>query len=396
MCALVLVAGFALKAQCLSPWDGRQYSRLCYNDIQALHSAREIDRGTFPYIHGELENGGLSKGAIEYPVLTGVFMWVTGRLADDANTYFVRSVVLLAPFALVVAWLLGRVAGTRALMWATAPALVLYAFHNWDLLVVGAAVAGIYLASKKRTEWAAVAFGIGAGFKLYPAFLVVPLALERVFAGDRRAAVRCVLVAAAAVVVVNLPFALVNFEGWWATYRFHELRLPNWDSVWTWRFPDFLEPQRAALSSGGINLVSGLLFGGSFLGAVAYGWRRGRTEGEFPALAVSGAVVAAFLAFNKVHSPQYTLWILPFFALLGSGRGPWVAWALYSVVDLAVYVGVFRWFYDFVYRDTDLTIAKQTMVVAVWGRAALLAVLFFLFLVSRPSYREREFDTPSP
>src|SRR5687767_13261134 len=75
---LTLVGGFLLKAQCLEPWDGRQYSNLCYNDIQPLFGEREILLGTFPYIGGDRSEGGVSGGSIEYPVLTGLFMWMTG------------------------------------------------------------------------------------------------------------------------------------------------------------------------------------------------------------------------------------------------------------------------------------------------------------------------------
>jgi hypothetical protein len=58
-------------------------------------------------------------------------------------------------------------------------------------------------------------------------------------------------------------------------------------------------------------------------------------------------------------------------------------WVAYSVVDLAVYVGIFRWFYDFSYQGEDFTFFKKLMIAGVWGRAFLLAVLYFLFLRAR-------------
>jgi hypothetical protein len=54
-CALALVTGFALKSQCTRlSWDGSQYGRLCYNDIQALYEARGLSGDAFVYIHGDL------------------------------------------------------------------------------------------------------------------------------------------------------------------------------------------------------------------------------------------------------------------------------------------------------------------------------------------------------
>ena len=80
-----------------------------------------------------------------------------------------------------------------------------------------------------------------------------------------------------------------------------------------------------------------------------------------------------------MHSPQYTLWLLPFFVLLRVHIGWWIAYAL---ADLAVYVGVFRWFYDFVYQGLDFTWAKKLLIAGVWSRAALLAALIAVFITA--------------
>jgi uncharacterized membrane protein len=389
VCALTLAAGFALKAQCLGPaWDGRQYERLCYNDLQPLFGPRlhvtdesGEERYVFPYERG-LVDGELAEGAIEYPVLTGLFMWASGHLADDSDAYLVYSALLLAPFGLAIAFLLARMTGWRALLWAAAPALVLYAFHNWDLLVVASAVLGFYLRRRGRPGWAAVAFGVGATFKLYPALFLAPLVLERLRARGLRSALGSAAAGLGTIAAINLPFVVKSFEGWWAPFEFHRLRGPNWDSIWTWSGLDFVSPELSSLSPAQINLVSALLVG-SFAGAaLIYGWLRARREGTYPFVPVCAALLAAFLAFNKVHSPQYALWILPFFALLSVNIAWWVG---YAVVDLIVYVSVFRWFYDFVYAGADVTFAKRAMVFGVWARSLLLVGLFVAFLRSRPS-----------
>jgi uncharacterized membrane protein len=302
-------------------------------------------------------------------------MWVAARFASDFNSYLDTSAILLGPFALLTAYLLARMSGARALLWASAPALVLYAFHNWDLLVVAAAAGGIYLWHQERPLWAAVVFGVGGALKLFPLFLLLPLFLDVWMKQDVKAAGRVVASGIATFAVINLPFAIVSPAGWWTTYEFHSLRTGNFDSIWYLGWP------RAA--PGTINLVAAALVFTFFAGAVAYGWVRGRREQVFPFLQVGGALVASFMLWNKVHSPQYTLWVLPFFALL-SVRLVW--WFAYTVVDLMVYVGVFRWFFDFLYRSEDFTLAKKVMIAGVWGRALLLALLVLVFLKSRPSF----------
>ena len=373
VCVLTLLGGYLFKAQCAAPegWDGRQYSRLCYNDIQPLYGIRYVEEH-FPYVDGRLVDQELLDGAIEYPVLTGVFMWATARLADGINGYLHATALLLAPFAVLIAYLLARMGRDRALMWAAAPALVLYAFHNWDLLAVAAAVTGIWLWWRDRDLAAAVAFGVGGALKLYPAFLLAPLVLYVLRKHDVNRAVIVGGLGTATLLAINLPFALANFEGWYATYEFHSLRLGNFDSIWNLGFPSLTAPQ--------LNLVTGALTVAAFVGALVVGWLRSRGGRPYPFIEVSAALVTAFLLFGKVHSPQYTLWLLPFFVLTAVSIGWWVA---YSLVDLAVYVGVFRWFYDYSYEGEDFTFFKKLMISGVWGRAALLAILFVVFLRSR-------------
>lgn len=371
VCAVVLLGGFLLKAQCMAAagWDGRQYSRLCYNDIQALYSAREIDDGKFPYVDGELVDQELTNGAIEYPVLTGVFMWLAGVPAGSANTYLVITSALLAPFALVTAYLLARLTAWRALLWSASPALLLYAFHNWDLMAVAACVAGVWFWSRERDYASAIAFGVGGAMKLYPAFLLAPLVLYVARKRGWTNAARVAGCGAATLITINLPFAVANLDGWFATYEFHSQRTGNFDSIWNLGFAS-LEPVT-------LNLVTGGLTALAFVVALATGWLRSARGAAFPFIPVAAAMVAAFLLLGKVHSPQYTLWLLPFFALVAVSVRWWIA---YAIVDLAVYVGVFRWFYDFLYEGRDFTFFKKLMIAGVWGRAALCLALFVVFL----------------
>ena len=371
-----------LKGQCLAPWEeGRQYGTLCYNDIQPLYSIRGIQAGDFPYVEASLKEGeGLANGAIEYPVLTGLFMWFVGTfVSDDPNAYLKASAIALAPFGLLTTFWLARLAGLRALMWAAAPAIVLYAFHNWDLLVVAAAVAGLALWFKRRYTWAAVLFGVGAALKMYPIFFLGPLFLERWTSGDRKGAVRAVLVGVATFAVINLPFVLINFEGWWATYEFHQLRGPNYDSFWQLRFPQ--------LAPDDVNKISAALTLGTFLTVLVVGLFRTRSEGRYPFVQACGALLAGFLLWNKVHSPQYTLWLLPFFVLLSVSVVWWIA---YTAVDLLVYVGIFRFLYETFHRHVAEEEAYAAMKWGVYMRAVLLAALVVLFIFSRRA------DEPEP
>ena len=52
-------------------------------------------------------------------------------------------------------------------------------------------------------------------------------------------------------------------------------------------------------------------------------------------------MLAGFMLFHKVHSPQYTLWILPFFVLL---QIRWPVIVAYLIADFVLDVTIFRLF----------------------------------------------------
>lgn len=411
--ALTLVGGWLLKGQCRTDWSTyRQYSHLCYNDIQPLWAGRGISDRLFPYVDAridkELRADGsvdyhLTGAAIEYPVLTGMFMYLSGTWAETDDAYLVHSALLLAPFALLAAFLLARLEGTRALLFAAAPAIVLYAFHNWDLLVVAAAVGGFYAYRRGSPMWAAAIFAIGAAFKMYPAFFVAPLVLESLHRKEWKTAGAITGTAFGVFGLINLPFVLANASGWWTTYRFHQIRTANFDNIWTLRdtfqipidlpgLPEFTFGfVLPSLDPAALNTVTSALTLLFFAVALGAGWVRANREGAYPVVPVAAAMLVAFLLVGKVHSPQYTLWLLPFFVLV---RLNVLWWAAYSAVDLMVYVGVFRFFYDYT-AGTGETAARTAMEAGVWIRAGLLGVLFVVFLLARSSGGDDETD-PEP
>jgi hypothetical protein len=118
----------------------------------------------------------------------------------------------------------------------------------------------------------------------------------------------------------------------------------------------------------------------SFVVACRRGWVRYQREGTYPWLSVSAAMLCGFMLLHKVHSPQYTLWLIPMLVLLRIRWG-WIA--AYFAADLAMGIGIFRWYYEVFYGTSGGMadgIALGAVLVGVWGRAALLVCLFFAFL----------------
>ncbi|WP_216896497.1 hypothetical protein [Nocardia alni] len=446
VCGVMLVLAYLNKARCAgAPFesDGRSVifdrikdSRVCYSDIQYLWVGRDINEHVFPYLSGGITpDGTLTGGAVEYPVLSGLLMWLGAMGAHNDATFLLRSALLLAPFGLATAWLLGRLSGRAALLWAAGPPLVLYGFHNWDLPVVCTAVAAVYVVTtltrysvRTRGVVAAVLLGIGCALKVYPGIFVLPLLIHVLVGGsdgldalrhrtvgrigaaadsgarEGRLLARCtrltrrydaegaLAVAAAAVVTVlaiNLPFAVAGYDGWRASILFQQWRQADItsDSVWYWGLRPIFDA-----SPGGehsyreiVATASPVLVLAAFALAIWLGWRRYRICGLFEWVGVSGAMLCGFLLFHKVDSPQYTLWLIPFLVLL---EVPWPAVAAYLLADAALGIGVFRYYH--VLGSGDSARAEQHVVeFGVWGRALLLVYFFVVFLRANPRVRRR-------
>lgn len=418
--ALTLGLGFANKARCTGPefdqrgrsepaYQQRSYAEVCYSDIQDLWLGRDINHHVFPYVSGGMTEGGsLFGGAVEYPVLSGLLMWLGAAFAHTDAGFLSASALLLAPFGLATTWWLGRLSGRRALLWALAPPLVLYAFHNWDLAAVACATAAVFAVHRwnptsprgrafgagslrRRAFVAAALLGTGFAVKIYPGLFALPLALHVLTSGrsdgqeagdarrglDVRGALGVIGTAVATAVLLNLPFALFGFRGWLASFAFQSAREVDLssNSIWYWAFrsqtdSDAFQSLVAALSP--------ILMAASFALACWIGWREYRRSGTYPWIQVSAAMLCGFLLLHKVHSPQYTLWLLPFFVLV-SVRWGWVV--AYLLADAAMGIGVFRW----MYTGSGLGggFEAQAVVIGVWGRAALLVGLYVAFLSAR-------------
>ena len=380
-CAVLVLLSAAWKGVCIDA--DRNYRVTCYSDVLELWTSRGLAEHVFPYVHGRLVDGA-PVDTFEYPVLTGVFIWTSSLLADGRTSFLLVSTVLLLPFALLTAWQLHDLVGRRALLWSASPALVLYALHNWDLLAVAAATAALWCWAHGRTCSAAVLLGVGACLKVYPGLFLLPLVVERLVRRDIAGAVRTAAAGVLTVGAVNLPFVLAGPQGWAATYAFQSARAADSssNSVWYWIYPGLTTEQ--------LNLLVPALVVAGAVVAAAHGAARGRREGGYPLVQVCAAVLVVFLLVNKVASPQYTLWLLPFFALL---RVHWGWWAAYTVADALVYVGVFRWF-DALVTGSDPSAPEQVLRLGVWSKSALLVVLLPLLLRAGSAVRAQPTQRP--
>lgn len=338
--AATLGLGLAVKAPCASgDWgDGRQYRWYCYSDIVPLLSTEQLTGNRLPYLDACAPGQGECD---EYPVLSMYTMRLAAWISNGFTGFFYANALLLALAAVVVAVSLYLMVGARALYFALAPTLLVYGFVNWDLLAVAFATAATLAYLRRRDAWAGIWLGLGAAAKIYPGFLLVPFVLGRFREREPDAGIHLAWAGAGAWLAVNLPFILAAPRGWWEFFRFNSARPADWDSLW------FIACHRISGTFGcqATDRMNAAIDGGSavlFVGLSVLVWAlRRRRDPDFPRWTFGFPLLVVFLLTNKVYSPQYGLWLLPWFALaLPDLR----LFAAFEAADVAVFLTRFSWF----------------------------------------------------
>ncbi|RZU72400.1 putative membrane protein [Micromonospora kangleipakensis] len=357
---LTLALHWVQKSPCQDgAWQNNvQYTRLCYTDVLALYYAEGLNEGKVPY----------ADHPVEYPVLTGYFMGALGLPVHALGVdnpginqgqwfYNLNALVLSALAVATVAVILAlrRRRPWDAALFALAPALLLTATVNWDLLAVGLAAFGLLAWARSRPSLngallaalAGVLLGLGGAAKMWPLFILGPILVLAVRAGRVWAALLSIITAAVTVVLVNLPVAIPYRESWGRFFELNTTRPIDWGTLWY--IGRYLDGKVSPAAPGDLgpfewlnaniptlNWLSYLLFGLACVGVAALALLAPRR----PRLAqLAFLVVAAFLIFSKVWSQQFVLWLLPLAVLARPRWGAFLAWQLAEVCYFAAFYG---------------------------------------------------------
>jgi uncharacterized membrane protein len=376
-----MAVGTALKAHCASGdySDGRQYRDLCYSDIVPLLSTEQLAHGRLPFLDACAPS---ENNCDEYPVVTMYVMRAAGWIAQarttllgssgiDTASFYYTNAVILSLFAAATAFGLWLLVGRRALWFALAPTLLIYGTINWDLVAVAFATLALVAFASRRDGWAGVLLGLGAASKLYPALLIIPLFLQAIQDREPDRSVRVLWWTLGTWIAVNLPFAIAAPSAWFEFFRFNSGRVADFDSLW---YIACRHWEAACLSTGVINLWSVIVF------VLVFGvllWLKTIREPGFARWTLGFPLIVCFLLSNKVYSPQYSLWLLPWFAL---ALPSWPAFAAFEVADVAVFVTRFREFFPVYEPGGAMTSQESSFEFAVLARTAILVWCLVVWL----------------
>jgi len=272
----------------------------------------------------------------------------------------------MAACGLVLVALVTAIRREAAFYVALAPllagSLILSRFDLWPALLTVAALAAL-LRERHGLGWALLGAAVAA--KLWP-LVLVPLALVWSYRARRGRAALAGLAVAAAVFV---PFALVAPHGLWDSVRGQASRPLQIESLGASLFTAFGHPH--VISSHGSQNVAGhgaiatlfALLQIATLVALWIAFARGPATGD-RLLRYSAAAVCAFIAFGKVLSPQFLLWLIPLVPLVRGRRG-YAATALLTVALVLTQVWFPRRYWDYVnaFHNADAVLARNLALV---------------------------------
>lgn len=364
-CLVLLIYGVAQRWPTLDNSGNFASGRLAYSDIVVFYVADN----PVPYLERD----------IEYPVLTGVTIWLTGFMPEGKYGYFLANALLMMAALLgTFALLASSGPDVRLTHYALAPGLAFYGVLNWDALGVLGLVAAVYFTRRQRFDLAGASLAFGACAKLFPAFILPVLWAQAASPPSERQEARSLadlsknwfspnarqLLTSFGVVslALNLPVAVLDFAGWTYFLRFQGKRTHNLDSIWHYLPPI---PDRA----------ESLIFAIVFLGGIAWLTLRVREGASWEIASLLSLVF--FLLLTKVYSPQYDLWLLPLLALVAC---PLWLWGVFVLADAFYFWAIFT--FHFVATGGGSLFSTETMVlllgVSVWTReVALVAVLIW-------------------
>lgn len=276
------------------------YVHMCYSDLSALYGARDMNVDAWPYSSPD--------NSVEYPVVTGLVMWGTALLIDDPNgyrAYFDINAFLTLLLFIGAVLVLFRLRQEFAYLFIFAPAVIASLYINWDLWAVLGSLIAIYFLRAGRYEVSALALGLAIATKFFPIALLLPITLHLLRNRNLKKLSLYLFVTLATWLLINVPIAISNLEGWSRFFKLNLERNNDLGSIWYAFNLLGIEFQLNWLSS--ILLV--------LLGVLGIIWiylKKLNQLDQFQSFAiVSFFAISLFVTISKVYSPQYVLWLTP-------------------------------------------------------------------------------------
>jgi len=366
------------------------------SDIYGFYGMHFYDgQHLWPFSEKILEGDTTIQHPVEYPVLTGLIMWLISFLVSPSPTAIYSYYRITAAFQIVLfsicAYLLFKLSQKKySYYFVLAPAVLYSLNRNWDIWAMAAMLLSIYLFEKKRFQLSAILLAVSIATKFFPIVLMLPIMVILLRNRQISIFIKYSLTTLSTWLVINLPFALINFDGWAYFYKFSAER--GLGSASFYEITSILIPMAKFKSAHFyiLNLITLIL--------VTYFLLKLKSIPNLSA--TSFFVMFGFILFNKQYSMQYVIWL----SALAVISMPYVkkqhqdlliyVYVLWQASELAFQYSFFQKLLTDVYANsaTPMKIAVSNITFAYVGVVRYFLAVVFALLLARFLYLKNTED----
>jgi len=327
---------------------------------------------------------------VEYPALTGLIMWLISFLVTPTSTVYVDYYRITAAFQIVLlaisAYLIFKLAGKKyGFYFVLAPAVLYSLNRNWDIWAIVPMLFAIILFERKKYILSAIFLSVAIATKFFPIVLMLPIMI--IFLRNRQISTLIKYGSTTLItwMLINLPFVLVDLEGWAYFYKFSAERALG--SASFYELVNIFIPG-IKFSSIHFYILNALVF----LSVTAFFMKLKKV----PTLAESSFfVMFAFILFNKQYSMQYVIWltslaVITLAYISKRNRESLIyIFVIWQVFELAFQYSYFQRILTDAYANTatPMTITVSTNAYASIGVIRYSLAVLFTVLLARYLYK---------
>ena len=358
-----------------------------FSDIRGFYGMHFYDgQNLWPFSEKILAGDTRVQHPVEYPALTGLVMWLLSFFVSPSETAVFDYYRITAAFQIVLlaisAYLIFKIAGKKyGFYFILAPAVLYSLNRNWDIWAIAAMLLAIDLFEKKRFQLSAILLAVSIATKFFPIVLMLPIMIIFLRNKQIKLFIRYAVTTAVAWAVINLPFVLINYEGWAYFYKFSAERGLGSAS--------FFEITNIILPS--ITFSSIHFYILNILALVAVTTYFVKLKSVPTLAATSFFVMFGFILFNKQYSMQYVIWlsalaVLTFSYLKREHKEVLIyLYILWQSLELAFQYSFFQKILTSTYANTPtpMTITVSNTAYGYVGVARYIVAVVFALLLAK-------------
>lgn len=262
-----------------------------------------------PYESSHITSFGNKLNPVEYPVGTGLIIWLTalslpGTLLTQVNYFALNAAMLSSLFVVLIHFLKSFYTLRFARLILYSPPIITAVFLNWDLWTILPMILAIaYFETNARIS--ALLLGISIGFKFFPIVILIPILIIYLRSKEYAKTANYLVFVFIPWLLMNIYWILKEFDGWSYFYKFSFTRSLGDASIYDTASKLMNLNEIPTIWYLALNSVL-------FISASFWTIKKGKS---LPLEMTSFLFVSIFVLGGKVYSMQYILWTAPLAAI---------------------------------------------------------------------------------